>query len=72
MVQNENTPVKQEKPGIVGFLTGVKNELKKVVWPTRKELVSYTSVVFVAVAFVCALIWICDTIFARIFDLILR
>ncbi|WP_270381959.1 preprotein translocase subunit SecE [Megamonas funiformis] len=72
MAQNENTPVNQGKSGIIGFLSGVKSELKKVVWPTRRELVSYTGVVFVAVAFVCALIWICDTVFARIFDLILR
>lgn len=72
MAQNENTPVSQNRSGILGFLTGVKTELKKVIWPTRKELVSYTGVVFIAVAFVCALIWICDTVFARIFDLILH
>ncbi len=72
MAQNENTPVVKNKSGLLGFLSGVKTELKKVVWPTRKELVSYTGVVFIAVAFVCALIWICDTVFARIFDLILR
>ena len=72
MAQNENTPVRQEKSGIIGFLSGVKTELKKVVWPTRTELVSYTGVVFVAVAIACALIWICDTVFARIFNLILQ
>ncbi len=71
MAQNENASV-QKKSGLLGFLSGVKAELKKVVWPTRKELVSYTGVVFIAVAFVCALIWICDTVFARIFNLILK
>ena len=54
------------------FLTGVKAEMKRVVWPTRKELLSYTAVVFIAVIFVCALIWICDTVFARILELILH
>jgi len=54
------------------FFTGVKAELKKVIWPTRKELSSYTAVVFIAVIFVCALIWICDTVFARILEMILR
>ena len=29
MAQNENTPVNQEKSGIIGFLSGVKSELKK-------------------------------------------
>ncbi len=54
------------------FFTGVKAELKRVIWPTRKELSSYTAVVFIAVIFVCALIWICDTVFARILEMILR
>ncbi|CBL06749.1 hypothetical protein MHY_20660 [Megamonas hypermegale ART12/1] len=30
MAQNENTPVNQEKSGIIGFLSGVKSELKKL------------------------------------------
>ncbi|WP_196594715.1 preprotein translocase subunit SecE [Pectinatus sottacetonis] len=54
------------------FLNGVMFEMKKVVWPTRKELSSYTAVVFIAVIFVCALIWICDNFFARVLELILR
>ena len=54
------------------FLIGVKAEMKKVVWPTRGELSSYTVVVFIAVIFVCALIWICGTIFARLLEIILR
>ena len=54
------------------FLGEVKAEMKKVTWPTRKELVTYTGVVGIAVVIVCALIWICDTFFARLFQLILR
>lgn len=54
------------------FLTGVKIEMKRVVWPTRNELFSYTVVVFIAVLCVCALIWVCDTVFARILEMILR
>ena len=37
MAQNENTPVNQEKSGIIGFLSGVKSELKKVVWSVLAE-----------------------------------
>jgi len=45
------------------FFKGVKTELKKVVWPTKKELVSYTGVVvFTCIAFSLA-IWAFDTIF---------
>lgn len=54
------------------FLGEVKAEMKKVSWSTRKELITYTGVVGVAVAIVCALIWICDTFFARLFHIILR
>ncbi|MDY4475830.1 preprotein translocase subunit SecE [Mitsuokella sp.] len=54
------------------FLDEVVAEMKKVSWATRKEVVTYTGVVGVAVAVVCALIWICDTFFARLFHIILR
>ena len=54
------------------FLDEVVAELKKVSWSTKKELVNYTAVVGIAVAVVCALIWICDTFFARLFHIILR
>ena len=54
------------------FLDEVVAEMKKVSWSTKKELVNYTVVVGIAVAIVCALIWICDTFFARFFHIILR
>ena len=54
------------------FLDEVVAEMKKVSWSTKKELVNYTAVVGIAVAAVCALIWICDTFFARLFHIILR
>ena len=65
--QNEksgNSPVK--------FIEEVRNEMRKVSWPTKKELTSYTGVVGLAVVIVCALIWVCDTIFARLFHVLLR
>ena len=54
------------------FLSEVVAEMKKVTWSTRKELVNYTIVVGIAVAIVCALIWVCDTIFARLFHVLLK
>ncbi len=65
------TEQKKDSFNLKDFLASVKSELKKVVWPTRDELVSYTVIVFIAVIFVCGLIWICDTIFGRILNLIL-
>lgn len=59
------------KKGVFQFIREVRTELSKVAWPTNKELVSYTGVVGLAVVIVCALIWVCDTAFAKLFRFIL-
>ena len=56
----------------VKFLREVVAEMKNVSWSTKKELVTYTGVVGIAIVVVCTLIWICDTIFARVFQIILH
>ncbi|WP_156757963.1 preprotein translocase subunit SecE [Actinokineospora pegani] len=57
------TPSRERKPEKVGFfsrifrfLREVVAELRKVIWPTRKQMVTYTAVVLVFVAFMVALI----------------
>lgn len=60
-----------DKKSAIQFLKEVRTELNKVSWPTKKELVSYTGVVGLAVVIVCALIWVCDTAFAKLFRVIL-
>ena len=59
------------KKGVFQFIREVRTELSKVSWPTNKELISYTGVVGLAVVIVCALIWVCDTAFAKLFRFIL-
>ncbi|SHE82363.1 preprotein translocase subunit SecE [Schwartzia succinivorans DSM 10502] len=54
------------------FCEEVVAEMKKVSWSSRRELLVNTGVVGVAVVIVCALIWVCDTVFARLFQLLLR
>ncbi len=54
------------------FLREVSAEMKKVSWSTKEELGRYTVVVSITVFIVCSLIWICDTFFTRLFNLILR
>lgn len=44
------------------FFKGSWNELKRVHWPNKKELITYTGVVLTAVAVVAAMIWIVDSI----------
>ena len=59
------------KKGALQFLREVRAELSKVSFPTKKELISYTGVVGVTVIIVCALIWVCDTAFSKLFRVIL-
>ena len=46
-------------------------ELKKVHWPTRSELVVYTTVVIGSVLVVAVLIWIVDSIISQLLTHIL-
>ena len=57
------TPVrdrKESRPGLFArlfrFLKEVVAELRKVIWPTRKQMITYTAVVLVFVAFMVAVI----------------
>jgi preprotein translocase subunit SecE len=44
------------------FLREVRAELRKVIWPTRRETMVFTAVVVVSVAIVAAVIWVFDSI----------
>ena len=49
----------------VRFLREVVAELRKVIWPTRNQLVTYTIVVLVFVSFMVALVSLLDYLFGR-------
>ncbi len=62
----------------VGFFAKAKktsraslNELKKVHWPTKKELFTYTNVVLGAVVIMAVLIWVADAIIGNVFGLLI-
>lgn len=50
--------------GIILFIKQVIGELKKVVTPTRKELLSYTGVVLVFVVIMMAIVYGLDQLFS--------
>ena len=54
------------------FLTGVREELRQVTWPTRDELIGSALVVFVGVVFLASFISMCDFILSRIAQVLLR
>jgi preprotein translocase subunit SecE len=49
----------------VTFYKQVVAELRKVIWPTRRELLTYTSVVLVFVVFMVAIVSLFDFVFSQ-------
>jgi preprotein translocase subunit SecE len=55
----------RQKRSLRRFLREVVAELRKVIWPGRRELITYTTVVIVFVAFMVALVSGLDLLFAK-------
>jgi len=66
---SQRRPPSPDRPGlgerIVEFLREVRNELAKVAWPNRPEVVKYTLVVFVTLVFMTSLVFALDYGFAK-------
>ncbi len=63
-----NVAKRAARPGasrIGKFLRESRAELRKVTWPNRKELVTYTVVVIVSTAIVAVFLGIVDLIFSQ-------
>ena len=52
------------------YFKGVKAELRKVNWPTKKELTNYTIVVLATTAALTFIIWGLDLVFKNLVTLI--
>lgn len=52
------------------FLREVRSELKKVTWPTRRELITYTIVVLVSVAIVSLYLGLVDFVIFEVLYLL--
>jgi preprotein translocase subunit SecE len=61
--KKRRAPQPRQKGRMKEYFKGVKIETKKVVWPTRREIVSYTVVVLITCAFFGLLIWGVDSAF---------
>lgn len=48
------------------FYRQIVSELRKVVWPTRKQLSTYTAVVLVFVTFIIAVVSLLDLVLTKI------
>jgi preprotein translocase subunit SecE len=59
-------PARQDRTTPAKFVAEVRDELRKVVWPTRKELVTYTTVALVFILIMVGLVTGLDTAFTRL------
>ena len=57
---------KKKRAGTRQFLKEVRQELRKVDWPSRRELISYTVVVLVTVIVMTSLVFGLDFVFSKL------
>lgn len=64
---------KTKKPSkIHKYFRDLKAEVKKIVWPTKKQVLNNTGVVITAMVISGLFIWGIDSLFMLVFDLILK
>ena len=63
-------PAKQDRTTPAEFVTEVRDELRKVVWPTRKELVTYTTVALVFILIMVGIVTGLDIAFTRLVNVL--
>ncbi len=57
---------KHKRVGLGQFLKEVRAEMRKVSWPTRSEVTSYTIVVIVVVAITTIFVYLADLAFSQL------
>ncbi len=75
MVTQENTKVNQKtkkKFSLISYLKGTRDELKKVTWSTKTELLKNTGLVLATIISFTILVWGLDTILSGALGLILK
>jgi preprotein translocase subunit SecE len=71
---SEEKRSEEESLGLLGrislFYRQVISELRKVVWPTRQQLSTYTAVVLVFVGFIIAVVSLLDVVLTKVVFLV--
>lgn len=68
---NQGTKVKK-RFSLVSYIKETKTELKRVSWPSRKELLKNTGVVLTVVISSTLLVWVLDSVLSGALGLILK
>lgn len=58
-------PTDRQRTGPRQFLREVRGEMKRVAWPSRKEVASYSVVVLVTVVILMSLVFALDSLFGQ-------
>ena len=68
----EKKQLKNPLPGIVKYFKEVKSELKKVSWPSLKQIQNNTIIVLVCILIIGAFIWVLDFTFQQSFGRVIN
>lgn len=71
MMAGANTGSVSTKDKISTYFRGVKSELKKVIWPDRKELTNYTGVVIFISVLVAIIVYVLDLLLGGVLSFII-
>ena len=73
MANSSKVLKKQEKDqkSVKRYFRGVRSEFRKVVWPTKKQLVQYTAVVILVSILVALFIYVIDFLVRGLFSFII-
>ncbi len=61
-----------KKGKLTSYFKGVKAEMKKVIWPTKKELLNYTGVVILISGIISVLVYLLDIGIHRVLALFIK
>lgn len=70
MAKRRVSSVEEKSNAWTRFFRETKMEMKKVIWPTKRELINYTIMVVVATIVVMAIIGVADGVFSQLFNLL--
>ncbi len=70
--RRDNRPAPAERVTPAEYISEVRSEMNRVIWPSRAELINYTIVVIITFAFVTGLVALLDYLFAEGFIALLN
>ena len=72
MDDNKEARVNKKMKSMKNYFKDMRNELKKVVWPDRTQLIKNTITVLIFTLLVGGLIWVADGLFSKLASWVYR